>query len=191
MMKKKLIWTLLLLAALPASFAQRNRVYTSLDEVVCPDSVFELNLKRAGLREFPVRILEFRNLEKLDMSRNKMIKLPVEINCLKNLIYLNLNHNRLDSVPKELGQLEKLETLILSRNRILELPAELGELCNLKELRLLSNGIISLPENFRKLDKTLKILDLRANPQTYEQQEQIKSVLPSVEIKMTYVCNCQ
>lgn len=190
-MRKKLLLALQMVVLIQTGLAQRDKVYTSLEEVTDPDSVYVLELKRAGLREFPMRILEFRNLEKLDLSRNKMVKLPVEIGRLKNLVYLNLNHNRLDSIPKEIGQLAKLETLILSRNRILELPEEMGELHNLRELRMLSNGIIAVPESFRKLDKTLKIFDLRANPQTYDQQEAIRAVLPSVEIKMTYVCNCQ
>ena len=190
-MKKSLIFAVQFIVLLQVAFAQRDKIYTSLEGIENPDSVFVLELKHEGLKEFPIQILEFQNLEKLDLSRNKIAELPLEITRLKNLIYLNLNHNRLDSIPKEIGQLENLKILILSRNKILELPEELSQLHNLQELRMLSNGIIAIPESFRDLNNTLKIFDLRANPQTYDQQEQIRAILPSVDVKMTYVCNCQ
>ena len=43
--------------------AQRGRVYTSLEEITTPDSVYHLSLKRNKLKEFPQAILQLKNLE--------------------------------------------------------------------------------------------------------------------------------
>ena len=171
--------------------AQRGRVYTSLDDITTPDSVYSLSLKRKKLKEFPLEILKLRNLEHLDLSHNKMHSIPKEIGTLTNLVTLNLDYNRLDSIPKEIADLHNLRTLILSRNRILELPAEMGSMAKLDSLMMLSNGIIRLPDTFKNLDSTLKIIDLRANPLTYDDQLDIKDLIPSPKKKMTRVCNCQ
>lgn len=171
--------------------AQRGRVYTSLEEITTPDSVYHLSLKRNKLKEFPQAILQLKNLEYLDLSHNKLHSLPKEIGSLTKLVTLNLNYNRLDSIPKEIANLQNLRTLILSRNRILELPAEMGTMAKLDSLMMLSNGIKRLPDSFKYLDSTLKIIDLRANPLTYDDQLDIKDLLPSPKKRMTRVCNCQ
>ena len=188
-MKKAVLFAILSAAVLSSVFAQRGRIYTSFEEISDYDSVFALTLKHKGLKEFPEAILQMHNLERLDLSWNKMHSLPKEIGTLTNLIYLNLNHNRLDSITKEIANLRNVSVLILSRNRILELPDEMGEMSNLRELLMLSNGIKKLPDSFRHLDTTL--IDLRANPLTYDDQLDIKDLLPTPKKKMTRVCNCQ
>ena len=190
-MKKAIVFAILASAVWGCVFAQRGRVYTSLEEITDYDSVYALTLKHKGLKEFPKVILQMRNLERLDLSWNKMHSLPKEIGTLTNLTYLNLNHNRLDSIPKEIADLRNVSVLVLSRNRILELPAEMGEMSNLRELLMLSNGIKKLPDSFRNLDTTLEIIDLRANPLTYDDQLDIKDLIPTPKKKMTRVCNCQ
>lgn len=190
-MKKVFVLILQLFVVLPFALSQRGRVYTSLEEITTPDSVYSLSLRRNKLKEFPQVILQLKNLEHLDLSHNKLHTLPKEIGTLSNLITLNLNYNRLDSIPKEIADLHNLRTLILSRNRILELPAEMGNMAKLDSLMMLSNGIKRLPDSFKKLDSTLKIIDLRANPLTYDDQLDIKDLLPTPKKKMTRVCNCQ
>ena len=190
-MKKAFVLILQLIVVLPFALSQRGRVYTSLEEITTPDSVYSLSLKRNHLKEFPQAILQLKNLEHLDLSHNKLHSLPKEIGTLTNLVTLNLNYNRLDSIPKEIADLHNLRTLILSRNRILELPAEMGTMAKLDSLMMLSNGIKRLPDSFKNLDSTLKIIDLRANPLTYDDQLDIKDLLPSPKKKMTRVCNCQ
>ena len=190
-MKRAIVFVILATTVWGCVFAQRGRVYTSLEEITDYDSVYALTLKHKGLKEFPKVILQMRNLERLDLSWNKMHSLPKEIGTLTNLTYLNLNHNRLDSIPQEIANLRNVSVLVLSRNRILELPAEMGEMSNLRELLMLSNGIKKLPDSFRNLDTTLEIIDLRANPLTYDDQLDIKDLIPTPKKKMTRVCNCQ
>lgn len=190
-MRKVVSLTVLVFAITASVLSQRGIVYTSLEEIAEPDSVFSLSLKHKRLKEFPKQILKLHNLEHLNLSWNRIHSLPPEIGTLSNLITLNLNHNRLDSIPKEIANLRKLNTLTLSRNRIFELPDELGNMTNLRELLLLSNGIKKLPESFKQLDNTLLIIDLRANPLTYDDQLDIKDLLPTPKKKMTRVCNCQ
>lgn len=190
-MKKAIVFVILATAVLSCVYAQRGRVYTSLEEITNYDSVYALTLKHKGLKEFPKVILQMHKLERLDLSWNKMHSLPKEIGTLTSLTYLNLNHNRLDSIPKEIANLRNISVLVLSRNRILELPAEMGEMSNLRELLMLSNGIKKLPDSFRNLDTTLEIIDLRANPLTYDDQLDIKDLIPTPKKKMTRVCNCQ
>ena len=190
-MKKAIVFVIIATSVLSCVFAQRGHVYTSLEEISDYDSVYALMLKHKKLKEFPKAILQMHNLERLDLSWNKIRTLPKEINTLTNLTYLNLNHNRLDSIPKEIANLRNVHTLILSRNRILELPEEMGEMRNLRELTMLSNGIKKLPDSFKNLDSTLEVIDLRANPLTYDDQLDIKDLLPTPKKKMTHVCNCQ
>ena len=190
-MKRMMLFFVLSAFCTANVIAQHNRTYTSLEEVSNPDSVFVLILRHCKIPEFPEVILQMKNLERLDLSWNKMHSLPKEIGTLTKLVYLNLNHNRLDSVPAEIAKLQNLDTLILSRNRIFELPAEMGGMKNLHVLMLLSNGIKKLPDSFRHLDSTLQIIDLRANPLSYDDQLDIKDLIPTPKKRMTRVCNCQ
>ena len=173
-------------------FAQQEHIYTSLEGIEQPDSVFILSLSKNRLDTFPIQILEFRNLRELDLSKNKLHSLPPQIGILSSLEVLNLDRNTLDSLPQEIGQLHKLRYLKLSRNRLYHLPNSIANLYNLKELILWSNGIKCFPESFRKLDATIEVIDLRDNPMMlYDDQQSIKEMLPTPTIKMDNVCNCR
>lgn len=190
MSKKYIICILLLLPML--SFSQRQYVYTSLEAIEQPDSVFILSLSRHKLDSFPTQILDFTNLRELDLSKNRLKIIPPQIGGLSNLEVLNLDRNRLESLPEEIGLLHNLRYLKLSRNRLYSLPIGIGDLSNLKELILWSNGIKYFPESFRQLDSTIEVIDLRNNPMMlYDDQQAIKEMLPTPIIKMDKVCNCQ
>ena len=191
-MNIKHIIGILLLLPTTILLAQQEHIYTSLENIEQPDSVFILLLSKNRLDTFPTQILEFRNLRELDLSKNKLHNIPPQIGKLSNLEVLNLDRNKIDSLPQEIGQLHKLRYLKLSRNRLYYLPSSIANLYNLKELILWSNGIKYFPESFRKLNTTIKVIDLRDNPMMlYDDQQAIKEMLPTPTIKMDNVCNCQ
>ena len=190
MIKNIILYISLFIAS--ASFAQPNYVYTSLDKVMHPDSVYILSLKRNKLDTFPSIILSFSNLRELDLSHNKIKTLPKEIGQLSNLEILNLDKNKITYIPEEIGKLSNLRELRLSRNKIYDLPESMSNMSNMKRLILWSNGIKTFPQSFGKLNSSIEFIDLRNNPMMlYDDQETIKEMLPKPEIKMDNVCNCE
>ena len=189
-MKKILIFSLLLLLAFSVA-AQRDRVYKSLKEVRRPDSVYVLKLNYKRLKQIPAKVFEMHNLRVLDLSRNFIDSIPPEIGTLANLEELNLQRNRIRVVPPELGNLTKLRRINLSRNPILELPDAMGNLVNLEEMILWMTGIIAFPPTFVALNDSLKLIDLRVCPLSYDDQQAIEELLPSPRKRWDYVCNCQ
>ena len=143
MSMKHTIYILLLLSPV-LLFSQRQYVYTSLEAIEHPDSVFVLSLSRNKLDTFPTQILTFRNLRELDLSKNRLRTLPHQINSLSNLEVLNLDRNRLDSLPDEIGLLQNLRCLKLSRNRLYYLPKSIG-------------NSVTLPNDLKKEIKNNKL----------------------------------
>ncbi len=189
-MKKLLLFVLLLTFAFCAS-AQKDRVYKSLKEVRNPDSVYILKLNYKRLRQIPPKVFAMHNLRKLDLGRNFIDSIPPEIGTLVNLEELNLHRNRIRNVPPELGRLTRLRRINLSRNPILELPDAMGNLVNLQELILWCTGIISFPPTFVALNESLKLIDLRVCPLSWDDQQAIEELLPSPRKRWDYVCNCK
>ena len=171
--------------------AQEDVVYTSLKDVKNPNDVYQLKLNYQRLRKIPPQVFTFTNLKVLDLSKNFIDTLPPELAQLTNLEVLNLNRNKLRFVPEYLGQLTSLEVLNLSRNPILDLPESLGQLTNLKELILFMTGIISFPPTCFTLNYSLQVIDLRACPLTYDNQQAIEELLPTPRKRWDYVCNCK
>lgn len=102
-----------------AELAAKPVFYTMDEAMLAPETVYRLNLSGQKLKEFPLEILFFRNLQELNLSNNKLETVPPEIATLTNLQVLNLHKNRLVSVPDELGDLRNLRELYLNRNRIM------------------------------------------------------------------------
>ena len=188
---KKAILFILIICIATGAVAQRNREYKSLKEVRNPDSVYILKLRYKRLRQIPPKIFTFRNLRKLDLSRNFIDSIPPEIAQLSNLEELNLRRNKIRIVPNEIGQLRQLRKLDMSRNPILDLPDAMSNLRNLEELIIWCTGIVSFPPSFVALNETLKLIDLRVCPLTYDDQQAIMELLPSPRKRWDYVCNCQ
>ena len=188
---KKLTALLLLMALTAGASAQRDRVYKSLKEVRNPDSVYILRLHYKRLKQIPPKVFTFTNLRQLDLGRNFIDSIPPEIGTLARLEVLDLRRNRIHTVPPELGRLTKLRILNLSRNPILELPDELGNLANLEELILWMTGVIAFPPTFVALNESLKVIDLRVCPLTWDDQQAIEQLLPTPRKRWDYVCNCQ
>ena len=188
--KSFVVFALLFATALSAA-AQRDRVYKSLKEVRNPDSVYILQLNYKRLKQIPPKVFAMHNLRKLNLGRNFIDSIPPEIGTLTNLEELDLRRNRIRIVPAEIGRLTNLKRLNLSRNPILDLPDEMGNLVNLEELILWCTGVISFPPTFVALNNTLKLIDLRVCPLSWDDQQAIEALLPSPRKRWDYVCNCQ
>lgn len=189
-MKKSALFLCFVVAGLMLC-AQPDKVYKSLKEVRYVDSVYHLKLNYKRLKKFPDKIFEMRNLRTLDLGRNFIDTIPPEIAVLTQLETLDLRRNRIRIVPPELGSLTNLRTLNLSRNPILELPDEMSNLVNLEELILWMTGVVSFPPSFVALNYSLKLIDLRVCPLSYDDQQAIEQLLPTPRKRWDYVCNCQ
>lgn len=171
--------------------AQPDKVYTSISQIKNPLQVYQLQIRYKRLKRIPPVVFECKNLRVLDLSKNFIDTLPPEIGALTSLEELNLNRNKLRSVPPEMGRLTSLRVLNLSRNPILELPPEMCALTKLEELILWMTGVVEFPPTFVSLNGTLKQLDMRACPMTYDNQETVEALLPSPKKRWDYVCNCK
>ncbi|MBQ9638525.1 MAG: leucine-rich repeat domain-containing protein [Bacteroidales bacterium] len=183
---------LLLLSVLPLALqSQPDRVYTKLSEIKHPEQVYQLKLRYKRLHRVPDVVWQCSNLRSLDLSHNLIDTLSPQIAQLSQLEELHMGRNRLRALPAELGGLKRLRVLNLSRNPLLDLPAELGSLSSLERLVIWSTGVISLPPSFVALDGTLKEVDMRVCPMTYDDQVAIDELLPSVRKRWDHVCNCK
>ncbi len=125
-----------------------------------PLEVRHLKLKRDRLSVFPEEILQFENLEILDLSNNRLITLPSSIAQLKKLKKIILAKNNFVEFPMVLLSLDQLEYIDLWDNFIENLPAEVKTKRNLSFLDI--RGVLLMPEVYNDLrtwfsEDTLKI----------------------------------
>lgn len=172
-------------------FAQEDRVYKSLSEVKNPEDVYVLKLNYKRLHRIPDKVFLMTNLRVLDLGKNFIDSIPPQIANLKCLQELDLSRNHLRTIPPAVGELRQLRDLDLSRNPLLELPEEMGQLTKLEKLTLWSTGIISFPPTFVALNESLKVLDMRVCPMSWDDQQAIEELLPSARKRWDYVCNCK
>ena len=163
-MRKILCANLFVLTVLQIANCQDGYFHSLQEAMQQPDSVISLTLKKNKLKEFPIEILQMKNIERLDLSRNSIKEIPKEIGNLKNLHYVNVAQNYLSALPKEMSKLP-LDTLILWDNQIREFD-----------------------ENFK--NNNLKFLDIRAISMTRKEQKAIKQLFPKTKIKKDHPCNC-
>lgn len=149
------------------SAAQPGRVYCSLEEVSDPALVYHLQLHGKRLKHVPAQVYEMVHLEVLDLRSNK-------INYLSDSLALLTNLQRLD----------------VSRNPLREIPAAVAQLSQLKELVVWSTYVTSLPTEISCLNESLQVIDMRSCPLTYDDQQAIEQLLPSVKKLWNYACNC-
>ncbi|XP_043927441.1 leucine-rich repeat-containing protein 58 [Protopterus annectens] len=111
----------------------------------------------------PPTILQFENLQFLDISNNGLAFISEDILMLSKLKTLLAKNNRLDdfSLPKGLGQMQ-LEVVNFSGNRFQEIPTQLFELQKLKSLSMGGNRLIGIPPDVENL-KSLEHLYLGGN----------------------------
>ena len=165
--------------------------FTDLKEALKdPDKVVKLVLRKQKLKEFPAAILQFKNLQYLDLSKNSIRELPPEIAKLQHLQYFAISKNNLEGFIPELGELVHLRWLIMNQNELTLLPPQIGKLVNLEYLDLWSNNLDHFPDDLKFL-KNLKRLDLRVIMITDQEQSRIAGLLPNTKIFFSATCNCK
>lgn len=166
------------------------QAFTSLEAgLKDPDKVIKLVLRKHKLKEFPMDIVKFKNLQYLDLGRNNLKALPPELGGLGSLQVLILSRNSIESLPYEIGQLKSLKILNVNQNELSSLPKTIGDLEKLEYLDLWSNNIDDFPDELKKL-KLLKVMDLRVILINNANQKKIQSMLPNTKIFFSPDCKC-
>ena len=165
--------------------------FTNLQEALKnPDMVIKLVLRKQHLKSFPKEILQFKNLQYLDISKNSIAELPDGIGSLTNLQYLACSKTGLKQVTKEIGKLNNLVYLNLNQNDLEYLPPQIGNLDKLENLDLWSNNFEEYPNTLSGL-KSLEVLDLRNILISDEVQTNITNMLPHAKVYMSPSCKCK
>lgn len=168
-----------------------QKVYTNMEEALKhPDSVFRLDLSKKKLKEFPVEVLQLKELRELNLGRNSIEQIPDLIYQLANLQRLYLNNNKLKELPPRIGTLKNLQLLQLDRNLIESLPPEIGLLNNLEVLSLWDNELGDIPDEIKNLG-SLKKFELRGILFNDDEQKRIHDLLPYTTIYFSPSCNCK
>jgi Leucine-rich repeat (LRR) protein len=181
---------------LPFSFSQdvpdSSFIYSDLEQAKSePDKVFNLDLSKKKLSEFPMDVLQFKNLRTLNLSKNKIKTVPAEISQLTNLRELNLGNNKLTEFSASICELTELQKLVLNQNEIESIPAEIKNLKKMYYLDMWDNNLWFFPDELNELAETLKVLDLQNIQYNFEEQARIKNLLPKTKISMQPACNCK
>lgn len=197
--KKFILFSIVLLFGMMSAKAQlldsltldTTTAYTDLATALKnPEKVIKLELRKKNLKQFPLEILKFKNIQYLDLSKNKITELPEGIEELKDLQYLLLSKNKLVKLPKQIGELSQLKYLNVNQNELESIPAQLGKLENLLYVDLWSNNIDEFPEEIKYM-KSLKTLDLRVILISDAEQARLKNLLPNTKIYFSPNCKCQ
>lgn len=146
-----------------------------------PNKVFYLYLEARGYNKLPKEILNFKNLESLDLSGNKLTEFPSELVYSSNLRKIALGYNKINYITPEIGKLSKLEYIELKNNNISELPPEIGQLTKLKYLGVSFNKLRELPSEIGNLSK-LQDLFLQCNNFNKGYLDQLAKKFPQVNI---------
>ena len=167
-------------------------IYTNLEEALKePDKVYNLDLSKKKLNEFPMEILKFTNLRTLKLYKNRIDSIPNEISQLKNLRELNVGLNDLTKFNVNICQLTNLEKLVLNQNEIEEIPVEIKNLSKLVHLDMWDNNLFVIPDEIGELKETLKVFDLQNIQFNLEEQKRINGLLPKTKVTMPPSCNCK
>jgi len=101
------------------------RVYTNLEDAlkVNPDSVFGIELRSMGLKDFPVEILKFKNIEFIDLSCFYWYQVPEKLSTKQRIVLESAlkrrgselenvyNQNHIKKIPTEITKLKRLEVI--------------------------------------------------------------------------------
>lgn len=135
-------------------FGQKNDevVFRSMkDALANPAIVHSLDLSGQDMLVLPNEIVQFTNLEKIDIGSNTKLDLNQAFDLLKqikSLKGLSLTDCKIQVIPNNISQLISLEDLNLDNNELTDFPEPIKQLKGLKYLSLISNKIKKL--NFKK-----------------------------------------
>lgn len=127
----------------------------SLSHNFRPEIVRKLVLVRNSFTVLPCSIVQFAQLEELDVSFNEISWISGEIARLRKLCTLVARNNRLTNLPKEFQYCTSLESINLSGNLYTDIPPQIFSLRRLRNLYLGGNKIVDVPpqiENLRRLE---------------------------------------
>lgn len=114
----------------------------------------------------PKSIVEIKQLNTLDLSKNKIKSLPSTISGLLELKYLRLYNNRnFNIIPKDIGDLKNLELLDFAGTNVKEIPKSIGSCKKLVHLTGNASKIQGLPSEIGDC-KFLKYINLGHNSLT-------------------------
>jgi Leucine-rich repeat (LRR) protein len=101
-----------------AGIGPENRFYSLKEALACPDpgAVRELYLHNQQLSEFPMEILKFTDLSKLELGYNQLSTLPDELARLTGLRELGLSYNRFSVAPNAVFMMQRLSKLSITGN---------------------------------------------------------------------------
>lgn len=131
----------------------------------------ELNVYYGKLNQLPEWIGQLSSLKTLTIQSCQLSTIPESIGKLKNLVYLSVGYNQLRSIPESIGELSQLLSLNLRSNLLQTLPESIGKLTKLQTLYLPSNQLTALPESIGGL------IDL---PELWVASNQLKGLPESI-----------
>ena len=174
------------------NFSALALVVTDRSEIDGNESdITEIDLSNKGLSEFPMEILQCKNLISLNLSDNGIINIPIELSKLEQLKTLDLSGNQgvsyadlgelfnhavfrlqnldladceMGFIPQEIGKLKTLKTLDVSGNMLNNLPYTSIQLSKLEELSVANNSISDLSWQVYQW-WNLRNLDVSNNPE--------------------------
>ncbi len=141
----------------------RSPNYSKEDLVTLDTSTSLLNMRGTSLAALPDRILDFQNLQAIDLSRNPIRdfdRLFAQLSQLPKLEFVVLNYTNLKNIPASIGKLQQIKGLSMEAANIRSIPPEIGNLGNLSYWSLSNNSRLKdLPKEIRYL-KQLNVLDV-------------------------------
>jgi Leucine rich repeat/Leucine Rich Repeat len=126
------------------------------------DGSVQIKLRGNNLNAIPRRMLTFRKLQFLDLSKNQLATLTPEIGAMTGLRKLDVSGNGLPTLPESIGNLTALTTLRAGDNALEDVPTTIGKLTNLTKLSLSGNLLKKLPAEIKDCS-SLEELDLSRN----------------------------
>lgn len=164
--------------------------YTDLDLALQDkDHVVKLSLRKKKYKSFPMEILQFKNLQFLDISKNSIKELPDSIVTLTKLQYLICSKTGLERLPVNIGEMANLKHINASQNELTTLPYGFGSLSNLEYADFWDNNMDEFPSSMKELTK-LKTMDLRNIIISKTKQDALQQQLPKTKIYFSAPCNC-
>jgi Leucine-rich repeat (LRR) protein len=154
-----------------------------------PDAVVKLVLRKKKFKEFPMELLQFKNLQYLDISKNSIKSLPDSISKLKNLQHLACSKTGLVTIPNTIIALQELRYVNFNQNEIVFLPWGFGKLAKLQVADLWSNELESFPTSMPELT-ALRWMDLRNILIPQDKQDGLQKALPNARIYFSPPCKC-